>query len=207
MNNRNETGLNGNKDNIPRESRVVEKDCVPGPPILFPEEIVMSSMEKEALIDDSEREMSTILELPPPLPPLPPLGSDNRFPRASQSPVPGNGRESFLSQIGQFNKTILKKPLVNSEVINCNQFQRIYNKSDPETDDQIQITKDEKNSSQGSGAQEKGDPVDLLSALRQAMKHRVKVLHDTLTEEGNGSDDNDDDDSFDDNDNENEWEL
>lgn len=153
----------------------------------------MSSMEKEALIDDSEREMSTMLELPPSLPPLPPLGSDNRFPRASQSPVPGNGRESFLSQIRQFDETILKKPFVNSEVIDYNQFQRISNKSDPEADDRIQITKDEKNSSQGNGVQEKGDPMDLLSVLRQAMKHRAKVLHDTLTDEGRGSDDNDDD--------------
>lgn len=203
----NESSFNGNKETVPQESGIMENDDAPAQ-IFILEEFDVPSMEREALINDSQGEMSTRLVPPPPLPP--PLESDDGSPSASPSSVPGSGRESFLSQIRQFDKTSLKKPDVNPEVTNCNQLQRISFKSNPGLDDMRQMTKEKKNSPQGNGALEKGDSMDLLSALRQAMKHRAKVLHDTLMDEGNESDD-DDNDNLDntnnDNGSENEWEL
>ena len=190
MNDGNEASFDGNIENLPQGCSVMEQDCAPCP-ILIPEEVEMSSAEKEALIIETAREMSTTL-----LPAA--VVSSTSLPSTSPSPVQSNGRESFLSQIRQFNKEKLKKLALHPED-NSNQLHIISSERNHNPDDQMQRTEDEKDSPQVGNTQENAGSMDLLSALNQAMKHRARVLHDTLSsvDEGDSSDDDDDD----------EWEL
>ena len=185
LKNGNEASFDGNIENLPQGCSVMEQDCAPCP-ILIPEEEEMLSAEKEALINETAREMSTTL-IPVDV---------NNLPSTSPSLVSSNGKESFLSQIRQFNKAKLKKLALHPED-NSDQLHIISRERNHNPDDQLQRTEDEKDSQQVHSAPENAGPMDLLAALNQAMKHRARVLHDTLSsvDEGDSSDDDD------------EWEL
>ena len=107
----------------------------------------------------------------------------------SQSPPSVDGRESFLSQIQNFNKAKLRKLSQNSK-INI-------------PDDQLRSMSDKSSCTPegNNGIQENLDAGSLFSALTQVMQNRARVMHDTLS----SADEFDSDSSFDNSDD--EWEL
>ena len=188
--NGNNVGFDETGGNVYQDSSVMEQDYAPHPVInVLPQEGKTSLVEKEALINDTTRETPTGLDLA--------VSNGSLTPSTSQSPVIGSGRESFLSQIRQFNKAKLKKLATYPESNSSDQFQSSTCESAcNHTPDELQWTEDEKGS-----PQESVDATNLLSLLNQVLQNRARVLHDTLlssADEFDSSDDDDDDD---------EWEL
>ncbi|XP_068713581.1 uncharacterized protein [Montipora foliosa] len=93
----------------------------------------------------------------------------------SKSPPPVNGRESFLSQIQQFNKaklrTLSQCPSTTSpeDCLQSKQRKASYNQDDLEPED---VKHD------GQKCFEAGT---LFAALKQVLHHRARVMHDTIT--------------------------
>ena len=165
-----------------QDGNITEQNYAPNPVMnAAPKEEKISSEENEALINKTTREISTALDL---------ATGNNGLPLfTSHLPVAKNGRESFLSQIRQFNKAKLKKQATYPESNSSHQYQRIS--------DELQWKEDGKDSTQCNDEQENVDATNLLSVLNRAMKNRARSLHNTLSS-ADEADSNDDDD---------EWEL
>ena len=187
--NGNDVGFDKNVGNVFLDSSVIEQNYAPHPVIgIMPQEAETNSSveKKEALINDTTRETPTGLNLA--------VSNGSLTASTSQSPVLGSGRESFLSQIRQFNKAKLKKLATYPEKNSSDRLQSFTSES-RHTPDEVQWTEDEKGS-----PQESVDATNLLSLLNQVLQNRARVLHDvTLSsaDEFDSSDDDDDD----------EWEL
>ena len=186
------TGISdGNKENFEKKmadafqlGNIIEQDYIPNPVInVMPLEQKMSG-EKGTLINESTRESdaSTLLDL---------AVSNDDLSSTSKSPAASSGRESFLSQIRQFNKEKLKK------LARCSseKSQGISSGSNYSTDE-LKWKEGGKDSIQYNGEQENVDATNLLSVLNRAMKNRARALHDTLSSADEGESSNDD-----------EWEL
>jgi len=192
INDDNKAGFKENMANAFQVSNITEQNYAPNPVMnATPREEKISSEENEALINETTREMS---------PGLDPAAGNNSLPisTSSQLPVARTGRESFLSQIRQFNKAKLKKQASCPESNSCLQLQSISSESNC-TSDELRWGEDGKESIQYNHEKQNVDATNLLSVLKQVMKNRARSLHDTLssTDEGNSSNDDDDD----------EWEL
>jgi len=148
------------------------------------------STQKEALIRGTTREISTGMD--------PAIGNNSLPLSTSQSPEPRNGRESFLSQIRQFNKAKLKKQATCPESNSSERLQSISSESNC-TSDELQWGEDGKERIQDNDEKENVVATNLLSVLNRVMKNRARSLHDTLSSADEGDSSNDDDDD--------EWEL
>lgn len=182
----NDIGFDKKLENVFQDCGIMEQDCAPHPGInVMPPEEKTSLLEKEALINDTTSETLQGLDLA--------VSNGSLSPSTSPSPVTGSGRESFLSQIRQFNKAKLKKLATYPESNSSNQLQIMSSESN-HTPDELQWAEDGNNS-----PQESVDATNLLSVLNQVLQNRARVLHDTLSsaDEFDSSDDDDD----------NEWEL
>ena len=116
------------------------------------------------------------------------------------SPLQGNGRESFLSQIRQFNKAKLKKLSDYPKHSSHDQLERNPNASSGDPEEVLQSKEHRKDAAQVN-AQDSIDADSLFSALTRVLRSRARVLHDTLS----SADEYDSDSSNDNSDN--EWEL
>lgn len=94
---------------------------------------------------------------------------------ANQSPTHDDGRESFLSQIQQFNKAKLRKSSGSPTSSTFDQLQSNSGKSCC-TVPELQSTDDAEDD-----AQENIDAGSLFTALTRVMRSRARVLHDTLS--------------------------
>ncbi|CAH3167372.1 unnamed protein product, partial [Porites evermanni] len=102
--------------------------------------------------------------------------STNLFP-----PPQENSRESFLSQIRQFNKEKLRKLSgFPGQTIPC-QLQGNPSANEGLPEDILQSVESEKDSMQVNDVQECVDADSLFAALAQVMHSRAKVLQDTLS--------------------------
>ena len=162
-------GFDKNLGNVSREGSIMEDNFVPHPVI-----IDMPQEEKTSEVLINETNSKTPLEI---------SGSGT-----SQSPLPGNGRESLLSQIRQFNKTKLKKLVSHPESNSSDQLLSMSS-GRIHTPDELQETEGGKDS-----PQESVDAAYLLSALNQVLQNRARALHDTLSsaDEFDSSDEDDD---------------
>ena len=109
--------------------------------------------------------------------------SDDFFPPATNqlSPPQENSRESFLSQIRQFNKEKLRKLSgCSGQTIPC-QLQGNASVNEGLPKDVLQSVETEKDSMQVNDVQECVDADSLFAALAQVMHSRAKVLQDTLS--------------------------
>lgn len=192
INDDDKAGFKENMANAFQVGNITEQNYAPNPVMnATPREEKILSEENEALINETTREMSTGLD---------PATGNNSLPisTSSQLPVARTERESFLSQIRQFNKAKLKKQASCPESNSCLQLQSISSESNC-TSDELRWGEDGKESIQCNDEKQNVDATNLLSVLKRVMKNRARSLHDTLssTDEGNSSNDDDDD----------EWEL
>ena len=183
-------GFGKDMANAFQDGDITEQDCTPTPAMNAIPQEEKTSVEIEALISETTREISTGLD--------PAVGNNCCPLSTSQSPVARNGRESFLSQIRQFNKAKLKTLATCPENNSSEQLQSTSSESNC-TSDKLQWKKDEEDSRQYDDEQENVDATNLLSILNQVMKKRARSLHDTLSSADEGDSSNDDDDD--------EWEL
>lgn len=96
---------------------------------------------------------------------------------ASQSPQHVNGRESFLSQIRQFNKATLRKLPDSENNSAAVPFQRKPSKSSWIPEEALSTDMEDER----DGVQESVDAGSLFTALTQVLQNRARVLQDTLT--------------------------
>lgn len=109
--------------------------------------------------------------------------SDDCLPPATNqlSPPQENSRESFLSQLRQFNKEKLRKLSgCPGQTIPC-QLQGNPSANEGLPKDVLQSLESEKDSMQVNDVQECVDADSLFAALAQVMHSRAKVLQDTLS--------------------------
>ena len=203
----NEAGFGENMASALQDGNITGQDYTPTPAMnAIPQEEKISEEKEEALISGTTREILTgnealiseiTREISTGMDPA--LGNNSLPLSTSQSPEPRNGRESFLSQIRQFNKAKLKKQATCPESNSSERLQSISSESNC-TSDELQWGEDGKESIQDNDEKENVDATNLLSVLHRIMKNRARSLHDTLSsaDEGDSSNDDDDDD---------EWEL
>ena len=202
----NEAGFGENMANALQDGNITGQDYTPTPAMnAIPQEEKISEEKEEALISGTTREILTgnealiseiTREISTGMDPA--LGNNSLPLSTSQSPEPRNGRESFLSQIRQFNKAKLKKQATCPESNSSERLQSISSESNC-TSDELQWGEDGKESIQDNDEKENVDATNLLSVLNRVMKNRARSLHDTLSSADEGNSSNDDDD--------NEWEL
>ena len=172
---------------IPQEEKITEEK----EEALIRETTREISTQKEALISGTAREISTGMD--------PAIGNNTLSLSTSQSPELMNGRESFLSQIRQFNKAKLKKQATCPESNSSERLQSISSESN--CTDELQWGEYGKKRIQDNDEKENVDASNLLSVLNRVMKNRARSLHNTLSSADEGDSSNDDDDDDD------EWEL
>lgn len=190
----NEAGFEENMASALQDGNITGQDYTPTPAMnaIPQKEKISGEKEEEALISGTTREISTEMD--------PALGNNSLPLSTSQSPEPRNGRESFLSQIRQFNKAKLKKQATCPESNSSERLQSISSESNC-TSDELQWGEYGKKRIQDNDEKENVDATNLLSVLNRVMKNRARSLHDTLSSADEGDSINDDDDDDD------EWEL
>lgn len=190
----NEAGFEENMASALQDGNITGQDYTPTPAMnAIPQEEKISEEKEEALISGTTIEILTEKEAF-----ISGTGNNSSPLSTSQSPEPRNGRESFLSQIRQFNKAKLKKQATCPEFNSSEWLQSISTESNC-TSDELQWGEDGKERIQDHDEKENVDATNLLSVLNRVIKNRARSLHDTLSSADEGDSSNDDDDD--------EWEL